>query len=205
MSIKEALKSQERQERANKIKGRVEEIREDASFYNEIIEGLVSPYSADLDSLSDSMDMLVRDIRAGRITNYGDLQLEMRCLALAHAMYKAAEGLGILGGQSDMARMAREQKFAEVYKKIQEGTIPDKKAQAEEHVWEEKQVEALFQRAYNTLAAKIKAANRVLEAIKKILTSRIVAREVFRKDLDDSLIPEELADTADLEPEGDDF
>ena len=189
-----------RRARANKLSEEVNEVLEDSEVYNGIISRLIGEYTIDLDSMSSSMDSLVKDIRKGTLVNYSDLQLEMRCIVLAQALHKATEGLGILGGQSDMSRMNRERRFAEVYKGIKGGTIPDKKAEAEEHVLSEKQVEALFQRAYQTLSSKIRSGNRVLEALKKILTSRMIAMEVFRKELDPSMassfdMPDELKDT----------
>jgi hypothetical protein len=180
----------------------VSEIDDLASTYNTIVQNLISNYCLELDSFSVSMDKLVKAIRSGDITRYDDLQLEMRLIALSHAMYKATEGLGIIGGQSDMARMTREQKFAEVYKEIKTGTIPDKRAQAEEFVLDEKQIEAIFQRAYNSLAAKIKGANRVLESMKKVLSSRMIAAEVFRKELDDSIAGDIDIDLEDEQVQG---
>lgn len=171
-----------------KLRDGVNDVLEEGDMYNRIIYGLIREYSEELDSFSASMDDLVKDIRSGRITAYSDLQLEMRTIVLAQALHKAADGLGIIGGQSDVARMNREQKFAEVYKGITKGTIPDKKAEAEEYVVSEKQIEAIFQRAYQSLASKVKSGNRVLEAVKKVLSSRMIAAEVFRKELNDEII-----------------
>jgi hypothetical protein len=195
-------KRKEREEREKKLVAGVSEIDDLASTYNTIVQNLISNYCLELDSFSVSMDKLVKAIRSGDITRYDDLQLEMRLIALSHAMYKATEGLGIIGGQSDMARMTREQKFAEVYKGIKTGTIPDKRAQAEEFVLDEKQIEAIFQRAYNSLAAKIKGANRVLESMKKVLSSRMIAAEVFRKELDDSIAGDIDIDLEDEQVQG---
>lgn len=181
MAKRRAMEQQE-----NKLREGVNDILEESSIYNRIVNGLVAEYVEQLDSFSDSMDKLVKEIRKGEIANYSDLRLEMRTLVLAQALHKAAEGLGIIGGQSDVARMNREQKFADVYKKITKGTIPDKKAEAEEYVINEKQIEAIFQRAYQVLASKVKSGNRVLEAVKKVLSSRMIAAEVFRKELSDS-------------------
>lgn len=189
MSVKDDLENKLRVKRArdNKLQDKVIEVIEDSEIYNTIVKRLIGTYASELDSFSDSMDSLVRDIRTGVITKYSDLQLEMRCIVLAQALHKAAEGLGIIGGQSDVARMSREHRFAEIYKNITSGTIPDKKAQAEEHVMDEKQVEAVFQRAYQSLASKVKSGNRILEAVKKVLSSRMIAYEVFRKELADEM------------------
>lgn len=181
MAQRKAMEEQE-----NRLREGVNSVLEESSMYNRLVNGLVAEYVEQLDSFSDSMDKLVREIRKGEIANYSDLQLEMRTLVLAQALHKASDGLGVIGGQSDVARMNREQKFAEVYKGITKGTIPDKKAEAEEYVIEEKQIEAIFQRAYQVLASKVKSGNRVLEAVKKVLSSRMIASEVFRKELSDS-------------------
>lgn len=67
----------------------------------------------------------------------------------------------------------------------------------------EKQVESLFQRAYQTLSSKIKSGNRVLEALKKVLTSRNIMREVFRKEYHGALDKEEWELPDELEEEKD--
>lgn len=206
MSVAKAIddKLKTRKDNDDKLMEQVNDVLEDSDVYNGIIDRLIGEYTLDLDSMSSSMDSLVKDIRRGKVANYSDLQLEMRCIVIAQALHKATEGLGALGGQSDVARMNREKRFAEIYKGIKAGTIPDKKAEAEEYILSEKQVESLFQRAYQTLSSKIKSGNRVLEAIKKIITSRMIAQEVFRKELDPSLgenfnIPDELQESDDGE------
>lgn len=194
-----------RKERNARLEDSVNEVLEDTDQYNTIVNRLLAEYVEELDSFTISMDRLTKDIRSGSVTQYTELQLEMRTIVLAHALHKAAEGLGILGSQSDIARMTRETKFADTYKAITGGTIPDKKAQAEEYVLAEKQVESLFQRAYQTLSAKIKSGNRVLEALKKVLTSRNIMQEVFRKEYNGQIpdndfgLPEELNDADDGE------
>lgn len=204
-------KNRARRERGLALESSVNDILEDSIAYNDVVNRLIREYTEELDSFSVSMDKLSKDIRAGTISHYTDLQLEMRTVVLAHALHKASEGLGVLGGQSDVARMTRETKFAEIYKKIPGGTIPDKKAKAEEFVMTEKQVEALFQRAYQTLSSKIKSGNRVLEALKKVLTSRNIMKEVFRKEYHDNLdkeewaLPDELDDDKDSEMDPDDI
>lgn len=184
-AIQEVRKRLHRKEAS--LQSKVDSVLDESEVYRRIINRLVSSYSVDLDTFSSSMDIMIRDIRSGKIVDFNELQLEMRCIALSQALYNATEGLSILGGQTDVARMRREQKFAEVYKSIQKGTIPDKKAEAEEFVVDEKETEAIFQRAYQSLSAKIKAGNSVLEAVKKVLTARMVAMEVFRKELNDAL------------------
>jgi hypothetical protein len=98
-------------------------------------------------------------------------------------MYKAADGLTELGGHSDVSRLQREEAFHAAYRAIKDGTIPDKKALADELITDEKLMESIYQRAYIGLSSRLKHGNRLLEAVKKVLTSRMIALEVFRKDL----------------------
>ncbi len=160
----------------------VQYVQEDSVVYERIVNNLVSQYCEDLDKFVDDLNKLIIDIKAGRIKYYSELKLEMKCIELSAAMYKASEGLSALGSQSDVAKANREQIFSKAYQRTGAGTIADKTAEANSMIAEEILVEKLMDRAFKVLSNKIKNANRVLEAIKKVLTSRMVNKEVFRKE-----------------------
>lgn len=191
----------QQRDREKKLKELANSIKEDSQAYSRIVNQLVNEYADDLDEFINDLDRIIRDIKKGRIKQYSELKLEMKCLMLSHAMYKAADGLAELGGQADIAKIQREDAFNRAYQLTKEGTIPDKKSEAEERIVIEKTMEKVMQRAYNALSVKIKSGNRILEAIKKILTSRMIHKEVFRKEAPvmDDIDPEEIMDNEQVE------
>ena len=182
-SLIDQFKRQEALEAKTKeLQGRVDLVKEESLIMERIVRKLVGTYCDGMDDFSRNISKLMTDIKKGTVTSYSELKLEIRCIELANAMYEATEGLSILGSQSDAAKAAREEAFARAYSQTQAGTIPDKKAEAAELIREEALVERIMERAYITISQKIKSANRVLEALKKVLTSRMIHKEVFRKE-----------------------
>ena len=188
-------------EKEKTLKANLDQVKLESQTYTRLVNQLVGDHAEELDNFITDVDKLIRDLKRGKITQYSELRLEMKCLTLAHAMYKAADGLAILGGQSDVAKIMREEAFSRAYSKVTDGTIPDKKAEADQRIVTEKMIEGLMQRAYSGLAIKVKSGNRLLEAIKKILSSRMVVKEVFRRDSSamDGLDLEELMEDDELE------
>ncbi len=195
---------EELEKRQEELKSKVDEVKDESKAYTKIVNKLVQDYSEDLDWFIEDLERVLQGIKRGKIKTYSELKLEQKCLFLAQSMYKAADGLAVLGGQTDVAKIQREDAFNRAYQKTKDGTIPDKKAEAEERIVTEKMIEKIFDRAYKALSIKVKSGNRVLEAIKKILTSRMIHKEVFRKEATvmDQLNPDELTE-GDLDYEGD--
>lgn len=171
-----------RKKKEGEIMELVSKVKEDSKLYEKVVSNLVSEYCDDLDEFVQGLNRLLFDIKRGRIKNYSQMKLEIKTIELATSMYKATDGLAILGSQSDAAKAEREEKFAKAYQTTRDGTIPDKKAEATEQLAIELLVEKIMQRAYQIVAQKVKSANRLLEAIKKVITSRMVQQEVFRKE-----------------------
>ena len=180
--IDQFKRQEAREERTKQLQSRIDDIKEESLIMERIVRKLVGNYCDGMDDFSRSISQLMNDIKRGTVTNYSEMKLELRCIELANAMYEATEGLSIMGSQSDAAKAAREEAFAKAYKQTQAGTIPDKKAEAAELIQEEALIEKIMERAYVTISQKIKSANRVLEALKKVLTSRMIHKEVFRKE-----------------------
>jgi hypothetical protein len=199
-SREELEKIKKRRQKETELMGLVGDVKEDSKLYEKVVSNLVNEYCDELDEFVNTINRLLYDIKRGRIKNYSQMRLEIKTIELSTAMYKATDGLAILGSQSDAARSMREEKFAIAYGKAKDGTIPDKKAAATEQLATELLVEKIMQRAYQVVAQKVKSANRILEAIKKVITARMIAQEVFRKEIgaSDQIDHEELVE-GDLE------
>lgn len=197
------LEHQRLKDKEAKISKLIVATKEESRIFERVVNKLVSDHCAEMDDFMSELDRILQDVKRGRLKNYSQLRLEMKCLELAASMYRATDGLSELGSQSDVARVNREEKFALAYSEITEGTIPDKKTEASAKIAEEILVDKIMERAYKVIAQKVKSANRLLEAMKKVITSRMVQKEVFRKDTDDAIDMAEYVDDGGLEDDGD--
>lgn len=182
-SREELEKARQRREKENSIMALMDSIKDDSTIFERIVDRLVSEYCYELDEYVKNLDSILRDIRRGRIKRYSELQLEIRSLELATKMYKATDGIAVLGSQSDVAKNRRKSKFDAIYATLKgPGTIPDKTAEANSLLGEDLLVESITERALKVVTQKLKNANRILEALKKVLTSQMIAKEVWRKE-----------------------
>lgn len=170
-------------EKENAILSVVEMVESDSRIFERIVGRFVSEYCYELDMFVNRLSDILKDIKNGRIKRYSDLKLEIRALELATQMYKATEGLSVLGSHSDVAKANRQEKFHQLYASLKgSGTIPDKQAEVNKLIAQEIMVEKIMDRAHKVIGQKLKNANRILEAIKKVLTSQMIAKEVWRKE-----------------------
>jgi hypothetical protein len=193
---KQREKMNREREKEASLKEAINEIKDESRIFERIVSQLVDEFCEDIDLFSQELDRLIKDIKRGKVTKYSQLKLEMRCLELANGMYKATEGLAIMGSRSDVAKAQKKDMFNKAYRKTREGTIPDKTAEAENEILQEILIEKIMDRAYTVISQKVKSANRTLEAIKKVLTSRMIHKEVFRKEAPvmDRIDSEDLTD-----------
>jgi hypothetical protein len=178
--FKEFKEFKEKEEKITRV---LDIVKKNSIVFERMVDRLVDEYCDDMDLFVDRLNVTLRDIKFGRIKKYSQLKLELRCLELASAMYKATEGLSKLGSQSDIAKSLRAEKFDKIYSELKGGgTIPDKTAEVNSQILEEILVDKIMERAYKVVGQKVKSANRLLESIKKVLTSRMIMAEVWRKE-----------------------
>jgi hypothetical protein len=153
-----------------------------SKIFERIVTRLTDEYCDDMDALVRTLRGVLDDIKKGKVTKYSELKLQTRSIELATAMYKATEGLTVLGSKSDTAKSAKKEKFDILYAQIHEGTIHDKTARVNQTLVEDTLIERIMERAYVSVGQRIKSANRLLETMKKVITDQIINKEVFRKE-----------------------
>jgi hypothetical protein len=146
-----------------------------------MMDNIVDYYSKELDDLIDRMYEFIKDLKAGRIDDYSDQQLEMDILEIPILMYRAGRELAKLGGESDMSRSKKLEIFNRALASA--GTVQEKKSRAERLSMEHQIVEDVLKRAYDQLKMKIEKADSVYSALKKVYSKRMLELEVFRKEL----------------------
>jgi hypothetical protein len=191
-------------EKEQKISKVVDIVKQNSIIFERVVDRLVDEFCDDLDSFVNSLNYTMRDLKLGRVKSYSQLKLEMRCLELATSMYKATDGLATLGSQSDVAKSLKAERFDRIYSERKgSGTIPDKTAEVNSQIINEILVDKIMERAYKVIGQKVKSANRLLESIKKVLTSRMIMAEVWRKEapIHDTIDSQDLEDMEPDQPE----
>ncbi|MFW6017168.1 MAG: hypothetical protein ACOCRK_12075 [bacterium] len=100
-----------------------------------------------------------------------DNELEKITLRLPIYIYWAIEKLETIGIKNDLGELIKQEKYSDSFTN-NEGTVKDKENQAELDSLEEEIVEKAYYRAYKKLKGKIRKADGLYKATKKILNKR---------------------------------
>lgn len=158
------------------------EVKDDNRDTQKIMDDIVDYYAKDLDELVERVGKIVRNIREGHIDEYSDDELELDIIEISAQMYSASRELAKLGGESDLAKHKRAERFNDVLSRVS-GTAAEKKAKAEKMVMEESVLEDIYKRAYDQLKIKLEKADAVYAALKKVYGKRTLELDVFRKEI----------------------
>lgn len=166
---------------SEKLLALYQEIKQESSVTNQMMDNIVDYYAKELDDLIDRMYDFIKELKAGRVDEYSDEQLEQDILEIPILMYRASRELGRLGGESDMSKAKKLEIFNRALASA--GTVQEKKSRAERLAMEHQIVEDVLKRAYDQLKMKLEKADSVYSALKKVYSKRMLELEVFRKEL----------------------
>lgn len=122
------------------------------------------------------MDEYIEHIRKVLDTEVSDLSIEdlnrilIKITTYSYFLVAKQEFLGI---RHDIAALVYSEKFNLSYMGATTGTVASKTAKAEESAKDEKVVSVIYDRAYKILKMKSDAAIRMIDSIKKIVSSRL--------------------------------
>lgn len=157
----------------------IKEVQEESSPVIKLSNQLTEEYSKELDSAISELDMIMESIGENSIEDIPDAQVEYYCVRIPALMYYAGQRVEELGIQADLASNNKKTALNEALLKAS-GTVPEKKAQAEQVTEDKALVEAIYRRAYNSLKAKLEMAEKIYSGLKKALTKRIAEVELDR-------------------------
>lgn len=157
-------------------------VKEDGKITQQIMDSIVEHYSSSLDELISRINKFIRDLRAGNVDEYTDEEMELDILQISAEMYEANKELARLGGESDLAKQKRKDKFNDVVNRVA-GTRQEKQAKAEQMILEEQILEDVYKRAYEQLKSKLEKADGVYTALKKVYHKRCLELDIFRKEI----------------------
>ena len=85
-------------------------------------------------------------------------------------LYFCGEAQENLGIKQDVAKAIKQEKYNEVYRELQKGTISDKTLKVELAVQSEEITRIIYDRSYKIVKNKLEAAYELLSSIKKVIS-----------------------------------
>lgn len=157
----------------------IKEVQEESTPAVKLSNKLVEEYVKDLDEAMRELEIIMDSIGENSIQDIPDEQIEYYCVKIPNLMYYAGCRVEELGMQADLASNNKKVALNEALLKVS-GTVPEKKARAEQIIEDKALVEAIYRRAYNTLKVKLEMAEKVYSGLKKALSKRISESDLDR-------------------------
>lgn len=140
------------------------------------INRIVDEHIGDLNDIIDKIKKLLRD-DTDILT---DQEIEDLLLQLPLLLYDVTDNQEIVGMQSDLAGLIYKESYNEALK-IARGTVQEKTSASELATMTEKFDTVIYDRAYKIIRQKISMAIEVLNAVKRIQSTRIQGIELGNK------------------------
>lgn len=157
----------------------IKEVQEESTPAVKLSNQLVEEYVKDLDEAMRELEIIMDSIGENSIQDIPDEQIEYYCVKIPNLMYYAGQRAEELGMQADLASNNKKVALNEALLKVS-GTVPEKKAKAEQITEDKALVETIYRRAYNSLKVKLEMAEKVYSGLKKALSKRISESDLDR-------------------------
>lgn len=157
----------------------IKEVQEESTPAVKLSNQLVEDYVKDLDAAMRELEIIMDSIGENSIQDIPDEQIEYYCVKIPNLMYYAGQKVEELGMQADLASNNKKVALNEALLKVS-GTVPEKKAKAEQITEDKALVETIYRRAYNSLKVKLEMAEKVYSGLKKSLSKRIAESDLDR-------------------------
>ncbi len=141
-----------------------------------MIENIVTDI---VDSKTKELDNYI--LRIKQVIEYEDLTIEdlqrimIRLCSYAYFVSSAQELMGI---RQDISEALRIERYNNVYVNLTVGTVAKKTAEASEAVKEEAVIALIYNRVYKILKGKYDVTNRMIDAVKKIISAKIQSMQI---------------------------
>lgn len=158
-------------EQISSLEGKVEN---NSKQIDEIVQGIIEPYTKDLDRYVRFIADCLRDGEKPPTT----AELEDFCMNLSTYIYFAGGMCEQLGVRDDIAKAVYKEMYHTSRASQDKGTVADKDSIAELSSQQEYIISTAYTRAYKTMKAKLDAAQELLSSCKKVLSHRMVEIEL---------------------------
>lgn len=153
-------------------------VENDASRLEDIVDALTQQYIKDLDNFIATIKTAVES------KQLSDEEVENIALKIPVYMYFATEGVENIGLALDSSKMTKQQRYNEMFD-LAQGTIQDKKTQAELQAMPEYYMEIVFSRAYKRLKSKLDVCEHLCLSIRKIIGKRTQDLFIASQEIED--------------------
>ena len=153
-------------------------INNNSKLINDLTNKLVADYCKQLDNYVRFVQRLLQD------NNHPPTAIELDDIVmnLPVLLYFAGEAQENLGIKTDVAKAVKQEKYNEIYKELQKGTISDKTSKAELAVQSEEVTRIIYDRAYKIVKEKMNAAYELLSSCKKVISRRMSENQLSNID-----------------------
>lgn len=151
-------------------------IENNSKTINDIVDGIIKPYSKDLDNYVQ----FIKDCLADGQTPPTDAELEDFCMNLSTYIYFAGGMVEQLGIRDDIAKAVYKETYHTARQEQGKGTVADKDSLAELSSQQELLTSICYTRAWKTMKAKVENAQELLQSCKKVLSRRMTEMELTR-------------------------
>lgn len=148
----------------------------DSAKIEEIVNGIIQPYCADLDNYIDFIKGILKDGEHPATAQ----ELDDFCMNLSTYIYYAGGMQERLGIKDDIARAIYKEVYHTNRDGIEKGTVADKDSLAELASQQEALISMAYKRAYGIMKMKVSAAQEILSSVKKIISRRMAESELTR-------------------------
>lgn len=157
-----------------KFSGDIELVKKDKEYLEEISNKLTNEFTSHLDKLMQSIYILIKNDKLD------DTEIEKNFLELTNLLYFLGDKLESLGIELTVASARNQEVFNDLYQKAQ-GTIADKKAEAEEGSKYEHLLKSVYESVYKRIKAKIDAGYEMVSSLKRIIMKRVAEMDLTKK------------------------
>ena len=149
-------------------------INNNSKLINDLTNKLVADYCKQLDSYVKYIQEVINDTKHPPTAE----ELDDMVIQLPVLLYFCGEAQENLGIKNDVAKSVKQEKYNEIYKELQKGTISDKTSKAELAVQREEVTRIIYDRAYKIVKEKMTAAYELLSSVKKVISRRLAEYEL---------------------------
>lgn len=158
-----------------------QEIQQKVELDSRVIERIVLDI---VEAQTKELDEYVQNIKKVLEMDSDDLttdELNRIMIRLCSYAYFIASKQELMGIRQDISEAIRAERYNEAYVNLTVGTVAKKTAEAESIVKEEVVVALIYSRAYKIMKGKYDSVNRLIDAVKKILTAKIQTMQLTGK------------------------
>lgn len=169
-----------RPERVGILQHKYDQVRTLARQADRIVATVVRQYSLELDEFFAAVEVILRRLKEDRGALTQD-ELQRMVLKLPVLQYRMVDGVDMAAIESDVAKIAA--KLVNIsYFKVASGPVKDRELTADMQAAEEDTVVDLAKHVHSRLRARMDVANNLFDAVRKVMSSRDVEKQTFRKD-----------------------